>query len=124
MLLLRFVYAANIFVAGWIGLSSLFYPRVAARTVFQRAYAPSETVRLVGCLWLGIAFLSGAGLWRPVPLAAVLLLQLFYKSVWLVVVGLPAARTGQPYPTGMALFFVVWVLVLPFVIPWRHLLGF
>jgi hypothetical protein len=24
------------------------------------------------------------------------------------------------YPSGMALFFLVWVLVLPFVIPWTE----
>ena len=36
----------------------------------------------------------------------------------LLVVALPAMMSGQPYPKGMASFFVVWVLVLPFVIPW------
>ena len=24
-----------------------------------------------------------------------------------------------PFPTGMVLFFLVWVVVLPFVIEWR-----
>jgi hypothetical protein len=117
------VYAANVLVAGWIGISSLFFPDTAARTVFQQAYPPGEAMRLVGCLWLAIAVLSGLGLWRPGPFAAVLVLQLVYKATWLLVVAGPASRAGQPYPTGMAAFFVVWVVVLPFVIPWRVLLA-
>jgi len=28
---------------------------------------------------------------------------------------------GQPYPKEMAVFFVLWVIVLPFVIPWKAL---
>ena len=121
MLLLRLMYAANVLVAGWIGLTSLFAPQTAARTVFENAYPATETVRLVGCLWLAIALLSAAGLWRPGPFAAVLVLQLIYKGTWLLVVGGPAWRAGQPVPTGMALFFVVWVVVLPFIIPWAAL---
>ncbi len=123
MLLLRIVYAANVLVAGWIGLSSLFSPPTAARTVFEGAYPPTETMRLVGCLWLAIAVLSAAGLVWPRPFAAVLVLQLVYKGTWLLVVGWPAVRAGQPVPAGMAWFFLAWVLVLPFIIPWRQLVG-
>ena len=122
MELIRLTYLANVLVAGSIGISCLFFPGVAARTVFQQAYPPSDTMRLVGCLWLAIALLSGLGWWRPVPWAAVLVLQLVYKSTWLLVVAGPAIRAGRAYPCGMAVFFLVWVMVLPFVIPWRALL--
>jgi hypothetical protein len=78
MIALKIVYIANIVVAGWISISSVFYPRKAALTVFQNAYQPTEVIRLVGCLWLAIAILSVWGLWRPISFSPVLLVQLIY----------------------------------------------
>jgi hypothetical protein len=60
------------------------------------------------------------GLWRPFIFSPVLLLQLIYKGSWLLVVAIPGIKNNQPYPSGMAIFFLVWVLVLPFVIPWAE----
>ena len=123
MIALKIVYIANIIVAGWISITSVFNPKKAALTVFQNAYQPTEVIRLVGCLWLSIAILSIFGLWRPISFSPVFLVQLIYKGTWLLVVALPAIRNNQPYPSGMALFFLIWVLVLPFVIPWSAMCG-
>jgi hypothetical protein len=120
MIALKIVYIANIIVAGWISITSVFSPNKSAVTVFQNAYQPTEVIRLVGCLWLAIAILSMLGLWRPISFSPILLVQLLYKGIWLLFVALPAIRNHQPYPTGMAMFFLVWVLVLPFVIPWTE----
>lgn len=120
---LRVVYVANVIVAGQIGLAALFRPTRAAATVFQHAVAPSEGLRVVGALWLAIAICSAAGLIAPRSFSAVLVLQLVYKGGWLLAVGLPALRAGEPYPQGMFWFFVVWVAVLPWVVPWRDLFG-
>ena len=120
MIALKIIYIANIIVAGWISISSLFYPKIAATTVFQNAYQPTEVIRLVGCLWLAIAVLSVLGLWKPISFSPILLVQLIYKGMWLLVVVLPALKNNQPFPTGMAVFFVVWVVVLPFIIPWNE----
>jgi hypothetical protein len=103
MLLLKLFYIANVAVAGTVGISSLFSPAGAARNVFSGAYAPSEVMRLVGCLWLAIALLSLAGLWQPLAFTPLLLLQLCYKSTWLVAVALPACRREEPFPRAMAL---------------------
>ena len=123
MIVLRIVYLTNILVAGWISYTSLFYPRLAQETVFSNAVAYSEVIRLVGALWGAIFLLSVLGLFYPLKMSPVLLLQLIYKGSWLLVVALPALRAQAAYPRGMALFFVLWVLVLPFVIPWRALFG-
>jgi hypothetical protein len=120
MIALYIIYIANIIVAGWISITALFYPKTAATTVFQNAYAPTEVIRLVGCLWLSIAILSILGLFRPIVFSPILLVQLIYKGMWLVVVAYPAVKNNQPYPSGMAAFFVVWVIVLPFIIPWSE----
>ena len=118
-LLMQLVYAANVFVCAWISSTCLFAPATARTTIFENAVVYSETIRLVGALWGAIFLLSVLGLFFPRQMALVLLFQLIYKSTWLLVVALPAALHGQPYPRGMATTFLVWVVVLPFVIPWR-----
>ncbi len=120
MIALKIIYIANIIVAGWISITSVFNPNKAALTVFQNAYQPTELIRLVGCLWLAIAIISVLGLWRPISFSPILLVQLIYKGTWLLVVAVPAIKNNQAYPSGMALFFLIWVLVLPFVIPWSE----
>ena len=118
MVVIKLVYIANIIVAGYIGITSLFSPQLSSATIFQNAYQTTDVIRLVGCLWLAIAILSALGLWRPLTFSPVLLLQLIYKGSWLLVVAIPAIKNSQAYPAGMATFFLIWVLVLPFVIPW------
>jgi len=122
-MILKIIYLANIFVAGWISITSLFFPKQALVTVFQSAVAYSEAIRLVGALWGAIFLLSILGLVYPERMSVVLLFQLIYKGAWLLVVALPALVNDQPFPRGMAGFFLVWVVVLPFVIPWRVLFG-
>ncbi len=123
MIGLKIIYVLNIIIAGQIAISALFNPKNSALTTFGDAYQQTEVIRLVGCLWLGIAVLSVLGLWKPITFSPVLLLQLIYKGTWLIIVALPALRNGIPFPKTMALFFVVWVLVLPFLIPWKEWLN-
>jgi hypothetical protein len=119
MIALKIMYFANILVAGWISLSSLFYPKTAQATVFSNDFAYSEAIRLVGALWFAIFLLSILGLFYPEKMSLVLLFQLIYKGSWLLFAVLPAILDNQPYPKGMAIFFIVWVVLLPFVIPWK-----
>lgn len=121
MIGMKVIYAANVLVAGWISISSLFMPHKAQKTVFEGAFAFSEAIRLVGALWWAIFLLSVLGLFFPKQMSLILVFQLIYKSSWLVIAALPAIIDKQPYPKGMAVFFVAWVTVLPFVIPWREI---
>lgn len=117
------MYAANIAVAGWISITSLFFPQSAQMSIFSGDFAYSEAIRLVGALWAAIFILSILGLFFPMKMSLVLLFQLIYKSSWLLVAALPAMLQNQPYPKGMASFFLVWVIILPFVIPWSEIFG-
>ncbi|MGH1365952.1 MAG: hypothetical protein ACRBF0_20505 [Calditrichia bacterium] len=121
MVAMKIIYAANVIVAGWISISSLFYPRLAESTVFSNSFAYSDAFRLVGALWWAIFLLSLLGLFFPRQMSLVFLFQLIYKSSWLLVAALPALLNAQPYPKGMAIFFVIWVIVLPFIIPWKEI---
>lgn len=118
---LKIVYIANIMVAGWVGISSLFFPKTALTSVFEGTFVYSEAIRLVGALWFAIFLFSVLGLFFPQKMSLVLLMQLIYKGSWLIFAALPAVLNSQAYPKGMAAFFLIWVLVLPFVIPWRYI---
>lgn len=91
------MYLANIIVAGWISVSSLFYPKIALQTVFSDAIAYSDAIRLVGALWGAIFLLSVLGLFFPRQMSLVFLFQFIYKGTWLLVVAVPAALSQQPY---------------------------
>lgn len=123
MIGLRIIYFLNIIVAGQIAFSAIINPQNSALTTFGNAYQPTEIIKLVGCFWLAITIISILGIWKPIAFSPVLLLQLIYKGTWLIVVALPAIRNDIPYPKAMALFFVIWVLILPFLIPWKEWLN-
>lgn len=115
------MYAANILVTAWISWTCVFYPERAVQTVFTNGLVYSEAIRLVGALWGGIFLLSCLGLFYPYQMSVILLFQLVYKGSWLIFVALPAIRGSKPYPESMAIFFLLWVIILPFVIPWKSL---
>jgi len=121
MIAMKIVYFANVLVAGWISISSLFFPKIAHQTVFSSMFEYSEAIRLVGALWGAIFLLSILGLFYPRQMSLVFLFQLIYKGSWLLFAALPAMLNNEPYPKEMAAFFVVWVIILPFVIPWKEL---
>lgn len=121
MIGLWMMYAANILVAGWISYTCLFFPEKAVETVFSNGMVYSEAIRLVGSLWGGIFILSCLGLLLPYKMSLILLFQLLYKGSWLLLVALPAIRASKPFPESMAAFFLVWVIILPFIIPWKYI---
>lgn len=119
--MIKLMYLANVIVAGWISISSLFFPKIAQHSVFTNAYQYSEAIRLVGALWFAIFMLSILGLFYPKQMSLVLVFQLIYKGSWLLFAALPAIINKNPYPKGMAFFFLIWVIILPFVIPWKEI---
>lgn len=118
---MQIMYILNIIVAGWISITSLFYPKRAVYTVFENSIQYSESIRLVGALWLSIAIISILGLFYPKQMQLIFLVQLIYKSTWILVVAAPALVQGSNFPKGMALTFLVWIIILPFVIDWNYL---
>lgn len=122
MIAIKLMYLANIVVAGWISITSLFYPKIAQKTIFTGAFEYSEAIRLVGSLWLAIFLLSIVGWFYPKHMSLVFVFQLIYKSSWILLVAIPAILNKHPYPKSMAIFFLIWMMVLPFVIPWKEII--
>ena len=123
--MMRVVFAANVVVAGVAGGALLFGTRQFAAGALQDAAEITPAVRIIGAFWLAIAVASALGCWRPLTMSPIFLIQLLYKGSWLLIVAAPALLRGRPetLPLGIAVFFLIWVLVLPFVIPWRWLVS-
>ena len=105
-------YVANILILLPVCYSMFFGNGVAS--VFEGKVAESEGLRLLaGSLWLAILIASAAGLAAPAMFAPVLLIQIVYKSVWLLAFVLPLITAGKPFPVGIAAVFLLIVIVYP-----------
>ncbi|MET0319574.1 MAG: hypothetical protein ABW069_02500 [Duganella sp.] len=76
----------------------------------------------VNCMLGAFGLLCALGLRYPLQMLPVLLWELLWKSLWLLVVALPAIQAG-PLDQLMKenLFAVGLVVMIPIVLPWRYL---
>lgn len=118
MMLLKLAYTLNIIMLLPIAVPTIFrlFP------TDQNSFAESEGWRkLIGSVWLGILILSTLGLVYPLLFCPILMLQIIYKSTWLLSFVLPKVIKSQysDIPAGITISFVFIVLTYPFIIPWQ-----
>lgn len=120
-------YIFNILVLIPIGLTTLLgSDEAASRRVFQGKFPPSTGIRtILGSLWTAILIGSVIGLFHPVTMSPLLLIQVIYKSLWLIVFVLPLVARGRSnaVPWGVAGTFLLIVVTYPWVIPWGRVFG-
>lgn len=111
-LFLQIAYLANIIILIPVCYGLLFGRGVAS--VFSGVVIESEGLRLmVASLWLSILIASIAGLFVPRFVAPVLIIQIIYKSVWLIAFVLPLIAHGKSWPVGIGICFMGIVLTYP-----------
>ena len=123
---LIFPYIFNIIVLIPVGLLTLLGGERGGQLACQNKFPESEGFRtILGSLWTAILIGSVLGLFFPVAMSSLLLIQVIYKSLWLLVFVLPRLLKGKvgEVPSGIALVFLVIVLSYPWVIPWGQLFG-
>ncbi len=121
-----FPYIFNIIVLIPVGLLTLLGGERGGQLACQNKFPESEGFRtILGSLWTAILIGSVLGLFFPVTMSALLLIQVIYKSLWLLVFVMPRLLKGKisEVPSGIALVFLVIVLSYPWVIPWGQLFG-
>lgn len=121
--LLKVAYAANIVILIPV-VYAMFFGH-GARDVFDGQVDESLGLRLlVACLWSAILLGSAAGLWWPRLFAAVLPIQIIYKSLWLILFIVPLAqRSGwDAVPKEISITFLIIVVTYPFIL-WFALRG-
>ena len=109
--LMRFAYLGNFVLLG-LGV----WPELIQH---EGAWDPMHGVAF--SFWAALSALSGLGLRYPLKMLALLLLQLLYKSIWLIAVYLPLRSAGQS--TGLTKAMVIGVVGDLIVIPWPYVLA-
>jgi len=123
---LFFPYIFNILVLIPVGLLTLLGGERGGQLACQKKFPESEGFRtILGSLWTAILLGSILGLVFPVQMSSLLLIQVIYKSLWLLVFVKPrlSKEKFNEVPSGIALVFLVIVLSYPWVIPWWQLFG-
>jgi hypothetical protein len=119
-------YVFNILVLVPVGLLTLLGGERGGRLACQGKFSESEGYRtILGSLWTAILIGSCVGCLYPVQMSPILILQVIYKSLWLLVFVLPRLLTGRgrEVPWGVTMVFLVVVVSYPWVIPWVLLFG-
>jgi hypothetical protein len=123
---LLFPYIFNIIVLIPIGLLTLVGGEKGGQLACQNKFPESEGFRtILGSLWTAILIGSVLGLFFPITMSALLLIQVIYKTLWLLVYAMPRLlkQRSNEVPWGIALTFLVIVVSYPWVIPWGQLFG-
>lgn len=74
------------------------------------------------CVWAAFATLAGLGIFRPLKMLPILLLEIFYKVLWLTVVAYPLWSTGTlagSAAEGTTSAFL-WVILPIIAVPWGY----
>jgi hypothetical protein len=77
------------------------------------------------CIWAGFATLAGLGIFRPLKMLPILLLEIFYKVLWLIVVAYPlwSADTLAGSSAEDTTSAFLWVLLPIVAVPWGYVFG-
>jgi len=86
---------------------------------YDKAWDPLPGVAF--SFWAALSVLSGVGVRHPLTMLPLLLLQLFYKAVWLVAVAPSLWSAGRS--TEMINVFAIASVLLLLVIPWPYVLA-
>ena len=102
-----------------VGLGVMIWP-----DVIHRAHPWELMEGVSACMLASFSLLSLLGLRYPLRMLPLLLWELAWKVIWLLDVPWPLWREGR-LDAGTAAIAeqVLWVVILPFVIPWRHVLA-
>jgi len=110
--LLRLLYVLMFFVLGRITWTHVL--------THQGPWDPTNAVEW--CVWTAFATLAGIGIVRPVKMLPIVLLEIFYKVQWLILVAYPlwskGTLAGSPAEDITAQF--LWVILPIVAVPWGY----
>jgi hypothetical protein len=86
----------------------------------QGAWEPRDAI--AWCVWAAFATLAGLGIFRPLKMLPILLLEIFYKVLWLIVVAYPLwsanMLAGSSAESTTSAF--LWVILPMVAVPWVY----
>ena len=121
---MKFMYLYTVVGAGGFGLGIVFAPG-PTKAMFRWPGDEPIALGIVGSVYVAFAVLSVLGFRDPLKFAPVLLLQLCYKSIWLLAVVLPLLINGRlpGYGLLLAAIFATYIIGDLIAIPFPYLLA-
>jgi hypothetical protein len=111
--LLRLVYVLMFFVLGKETWTQIL--------THQGPWQPTSAV--AWSVWTAFATLAGLGIIRPLKMLPILLLEIFYKVLWLIIVAYPlwskGTLAGSPAEDITSTFS--WVILPIVAVPWGYI---
>jgi len=119
---LKGMYIYTIVVAGFLGVGIIVMPEMI-KTKFPWPVEEPTAFGIVGSVYVAFGLLSILGLRSPLKFVPVLLMQLFYKSVWCIGVLVPLLVTGNfpSYAIPMVIIFVTYIIGDLIAIPFSYI---
>jgi len=110
--LLRLLYVLMFFVLGRITWTHVL--------THQGPWEPTNAVEW--CVWTAFATLAGIGIIRPVKMLPIVLLEIFYKVQWLILVAYPLWSKGTlaGSPAEDITMQFLWVILPIVAVPWGY----
>jgi hypothetical protein len=120
---LKGMYLANVLISGPIGLATLVAPASMRTLMGVPAGDPVHFGIAAGAIPLAFGLAGGIGLRFPLRMAPVLLIQVLYKSLFLLGVILPLAIRGSipDYAIPLIFLFALFILGDVIAIPFRSI---
>ena len=110
--LLRLLYVLMFFVLGQVVWTHIL--------THKGAWQPADAVEW--CVWAGFATLAALGILRPLKMLPIVLLEIFYKLLWLGLVAYPlwskGVLAGSAAEDTTAKF--LWVILPIVAVPWEY----
>ena len=103
---LKFMYLYTIIGAGGFGLGILLIPDTMI-SLFRWPDQDPVVFGITGSVYLAFALVSLFGLRSPLKFSPILLLQLFYKSIWFIGVAIPLISSGK-FPLSAIVILVIF----------------
>jgi hypothetical protein len=119
---LRGMYIYTILAAGLFGLGMLIVPELI-KSIYSWPVAEPIVFGILGSVYLTFGILSVFGLRDPLKFSPVLLMQLFYKSIWFIGVVAPLVAVGKfpTYALGFVIIFATFIIGDLIAIPFAYL---
>ena len=122
------MYWYTILGAGLSGLGIIVFPK---KMIALNNFAPQDPVMfgVVASMWAAFGVLSIFGLRSPLKFLPVLMMQLFYKSIWIIGVIFPLALQGKLSPNdvvfvaGMLTYVIGDLIAIPFSVAFSRQLA-
>jgi len=89
---------------------------------FKGSWNPEDA--MAWCVWGSFSVLAILGIIHPLKMLPIVMLEIFYKVLWLIIVAFPLWKSGQlsgSSAEGMTNAFL-WVLLPILAMPWRYFL--